>query len=141
MGRADEEIIEGVVPGFETMVLGGKEYAVREPSNRRARVIRRALVEMAEAAESMDDTDPKLWDAIDLCFDTCLKNFSPETEADWDHIAEHATDRERQKAMEAVQEAVAAPFATAPNREGRRAASKAPRKKSGTRGRRPTTSR
>lgn len=109
------------------ITLGGVEYPAVEPSNARARTIRKIITEYAKAsAEAKGDAEQQM-ELLENMMDGCLKMFSPEIEADWARIAETATDRERLAAIAVVKEAVVVAFQTlavaatpAANREARR---------------------
>lgn len=123
--RTDDEILAGEVPPHRVIVLGGREYPATEPSNKRARVIRKALAALEAQTATLEENDPALLDLSEDTMDTCFRSFSPEIEADWPEIEETMTDSERIAAMAIVGHVVTAPFTTAPsatpNREARRA--------------------
>lgn len=124
--RTEEEIEAGVVPGVPFLVLGGKKYPALEPTNARARIIRRALVEYEKARVETGEDGPAQIELLESMMDTCLKHFSEDTEADWERIAATATDSERLAAINLVSESVMVAFrtlakaATPENREARR---------------------
>lgn len=127
MSRTEEAIEAGVLPGVDSIVLGGKRYPAREPSNARARIIRRALVDYEQARVAAGSKNAEQIELLEGLMDTCLKAFSPEIEGDWERIVDTATDSERLAAMKVVGDAVmvafrtlAAPATPEPNREARR---------------------
>lgn len=110
--RTDDQILAGVVPGHATMTLGGREYPVREPSNARSRDIRMAIAAFGAGVAKFRQDDPQTLEKMEVMLDQAIRRFSAEIEADWEHIAENATDAERLKAMVIIREAVMLPFTT-----------------------------
>jgi len=110
--RTDDQILSGVVPGHGAMVLGGRSYPVREASNARARDIRLAIAQFGADAAKWREDDPRTLDRMEMMLDQSIRRFSPEIEADWEHIAENATDTERLTAMAIIREVVMLPFTT-----------------------------
>ncbi len=126
--RTEDEIEAGIIPGVEHIVLGGKKYPAKEPSNARARLIRRTLAAYETARAEAGNDGAKQLELVEDMIDACLRGFSLEIEADWERIAETATDSERLAAIKVVRDSVMEAFMTlagaatpAPNRETRRA--------------------
>ena len=125
--RTEEEIEAGLLPGVTHIVLGGVKYPAREPSNARARTIRRALVDYEQARIATGNKNAEQIERLEGMIDKCLQAFSPEIEADWARITDTATDSERLAAITVVGEAVMVAFRTLAvaatpetNREARR---------------------
>ena len=125
--RTDEPIEVGEVTGHKFIHLGGVDYPAREPSNARARVIRRALADYDKDRTAAGDNGAEQLELLEAMLDTCIKHFSTEVEADWDRIVETATDSERLAAIKVVRDAVMVAFMTLAgaatpelNREARR---------------------
>lgn len=110
--RTDDEILSGIVPGHGAIVLGGRSYPVREPSNARSRDIRLAIAEFGANVGKFRQDDPKTLEKMEVMLDQAIRRFSPEIEADWEHIAENATDAERLAVMGLIREVVMLPFTT-----------------------------
>lgn len=125
--RTEDEIEAGIIPGVEHIVLGGKKYPALEPTNARARIIRKALADYERAVVAAGNDGGAQVDLLETMIDTCLQNFSEAVEGDWERIRETATDRERLAAMKVVRDSVMVVFLTlagavtpVPNREARR---------------------
>ncbi len=125
--RTEEEIEAGVIPGVDSIVLGGVSYPARTPNTKRARFIRRILAEYERARLEAGDDGPKQIDLLEAMIDTCLPKFSEEIEQDWARIEETVTDSERLTAIQVVGKAVFVAFRTlaeaatpVPNRKARR---------------------
>ncbi len=108
--RSDGDILDRVVPGHQVVTLGAQDYPLLEPSNKRARVIRKAFAEYDRDRQAMEETDPGQMDLMEDFLDRCLKKLTPEIEADWARIEDTGTDTERLAAMAAMRDAVVVPF-------------------------------
>jgi len=110
--RTEEEIERGALPGVEFITLGGRAYPALEPTNARARIIRKVLVDYDNARQEKGKNVADQMELVEAMIDACLKNFSDEIEADWERIARTATDSERVKAVTVVRDSVMVCFTT-----------------------------
>jgi len=124
--RTDDEIETGTLPG--AIVLGGVSYSVSEPTNARARVIRKWMAEYERNAKAANGKPEEQVELLEDMLDQCLRGFSDAIEEDWERIAQTATDRERLESMAVVRDAVMGTFmelagavTPAENRKARRA--------------------
>lgn len=129
--RTAAEILDGIVPGYETISLGGVAYPVKEPD-----FIRSSKIMVLQGERSDLERNTKLGDGermtrLNEIMSQVVQNFSADIESDWERIAGAATMEEILQALEIIGLVVNRPFlkrmlavASGGNRKTRRKTSK-----------------
>ena len=126
--RTEGQILAGQVPSVGPIVLGGRDYSVREPSLMQTSAIMALQGEYHDLQKQADGLpqSEQLRRINEIMF-SMVREFSAEIREDWDRIMQEATADELLSAVEVVSRVVSAPFvrralaaSAPPNRETRR---------------------
>lgn len=109
--RTEGDILDGKVPGVESITIAGRTFALREPSFARNRRLMRAFLAQEQAAKSGDEA--AIFASLESCIDAVLDDFSDEIAEARAWIEENATQSEVMDLFFAAQQVVLAPFVTA----------------------------
>lgn len=130
--RTESQILSAQIPGVESISLGGKLYAVKEPSLIRVANIMAIQGEYQDLQGRVDTlTGVEQMTLLNSIMVRMVREFSAEIDSDWSRIETEATAEELLVAVETVSRVVSAPFmrralaaSAPPNRETRRTKTK-----------------
>lgn len=110
MARTEAEILEAIAPGVGPIVLGGREYASKEPSILRTQRIMALQGDYDDLAKGAPTSMREQMVRLNEIMVEIAKAFSAEIEEDWTRIENEATTEELLVAVGQICTVVGIPF-------------------------------
>lgn len=110
MERTEAEILQGIAPGVGPIVLGGREYASREPSILRTQRVMALQGEYDDLSKAAPASAREQMIRLNSIMVEIAKAFSAEIEEDWTRIENEATTEELLTAVGQICTVVGIPF-------------------------------